>query len=191
MRNNIICLLILLISFSCKVQENKIITKKYYNSSVGEVVIYGSILSNLDKNYVLLEEEFGTESFLNRYQASEIFLNSEKDLYFKTLKEIPRLPVSFVHHLLTYYEDKTDSYCQWIKRRNPGSSIIKDYEIVSKSEAAIILIDNYMLEFSDNFIISSYIKKLNFDNLKEFFKQKGNYNLSEMRLQYKQWVNNL
>jgi len=158
------------------------------NFSVGETVIYGSILSNLDKNYVLLEEEFGTESFLNSYQASEMFLNSEKDLYFKTLKEIPRLPVSFVHYLLTYYEDKTDSYCQWIKRRNPGSSIIKENEIVSKSEAAIILIDNYMLEFSDEFIISSYVKKLNFNKLKRFFKRHENKNLTDLRLQYRNWV---
>jgi len=39
------------------------------NFSVGETVIYGSILSNLDKNYVLLEEELGTESFLNKVSS--------------------------------------------------------------------------------------------------------------------------
>lgn len=135
----------------------------------------------MDKNYVLLEKELGAGFFLSEYQISESFLNSEKDLYFKTLKEIPNLNISFVYYLLTYYEDKTNSYCQWIKRRNPGSSIIKDYEIVSESVAAIIVIDNSMLEFTDSFIISSYIEKLNFDNLKEFFKRTEENNLSDMR----------
>lgn len=150
-------------------------------------VVYTSIVQNLEKNYILLQEEMSPVMFRKYFPMSDDFLISEIQSYEKTLKEISNLDLGFIYYLMKFEKD-TDIYCDWIRRRNPSLSIIKKNDFLSKSDAAKILIDNYLVGNSESLIINDYVENLTFSRIRKFLKKNKELNILNLREKYKQMI---
>ena len=141
-------------------------------------------LSGLEKSYVLNKKNTDVaEQFYRKYKITQSqFLKDSID-YYNSLKYVIHSDNSIIGKLLEFEND--NHYCFWIKTADPYSSIIEEGDVLTRSEAAKVLIDNYILD-SMRISYKPYIKKIQYSWLKEWYKV--NSSKGDLRKLYSDYV---
>lgn len=144
-------------------------------------------LSGLEKSYILSKKNTDvTEQFYRDYKITQSqFLKDSID-YYNSLKYVTHSDKSIIGKLLLFEYDNHG--CYWIKTLNPYSSIMEEGDVLTKSEAAKVLIDNYILD-STRISYKPYINKIDYSWLKVWYKD--NSSKDELRKSYIDYLNKL
>ncbi|MGY3793447.1 hypothetical protein [uncultured Aquimarina sp.] len=146
---------------------------------------YDSILNDLSYNYVLIKDEIGDDLYYEHYNINEKEHEMRFNIYKNSVRKFYSSDIKIIDYLLKYRnEDK--EFCNWIKTKNPYLSTIGDLDLLTKSESALILIDNYFSNFKSGKIeIPSYLTNLSYERFIKFYNENKELNLEELRRNYK------
>jgi len=144
------------------------------------------ILFGLEKSYVKNSDQRGhpSNSFLEEYNITLEQFKDDSIKYFGAIKDFYTSPPDVISKLITFEKD-TAVYCNWIKTIAPYSSTINKNDLVSKSKAALILIDCYILaDSSKGIYLCNYIDKISFKSFVKFYQSRKDLSRQDLRSEY-------
>lgn len=144
---------------------------------------YDTILEGLTKNYVLLGNEIEKDLYLEYFKQSEEQYLKDLEEYNKAVSAFYNADTGILNYLLTYEKD-TVHMCKWIKTKNPYSSNIGETDLLTNSEGALILFDNYLAN-SSSIRIPTYINELSYEKIKSFYTKNKGLSKDELKREYK------
>ncbi|AWH85752.1 hypothetical protein HYN59_11815 [Flavobacterium album] len=131
---------------------------------------YDAIIGGLSKNYIFLYDTMGSIDYFEAFNTNEKKYQEDKKMYQQSVKDFFDADKTIIDFLLKYETD-TLYYSQWIRTRNPYSSNLKKYDLMTNSDNALALIDNYLTQ-KDSIIITPHFEKISYSRFKFFYAKK-------------------
>lgn len=148
---------------------------------------YNLILDGLSNNNVLLYEEMGKNNYLEYFEVSEEEFEKNFQEYENSVSQFFNSEKEIILYLLNFKND-TLLLCDWIITKNPYSSIIQESDFLTKSEGAIILIDNFLRADIQKIIIPKYYKELDYEVIENFIFQNKKMNKKGLQQKYNEFI---
>ncbi len=145
---------------------------------------YSLILDGLSQNSVLLKDEIGDDLYFEYFELNLVEHSKKVEEYNKAINDFYTADKSIIDYLLKYKNDDKQ-FCNWIKVKNPYSSIVNNEDLLTKSKSALILIDNYLSNFNTKKIkTSSYFDNLSYEEFIVFYNNNKDLEVIELRKSY-------
>ena len=150
---------------------------------------YEEVINGLSENHVMLYESMGKEDYLNYFNLTEADYQIKVKEYAQAVESFYNSDKELLDYLLTFESD-TNTISTWISTPNPLSSSLNEGDLFSNSRAALILVDNFLLNEGSNHISKNRKIDISYPELKEFYKKNKIENLSQIRKNYKKLIRN-
>lgn len=149
---------------------------------------YEKVLNDLSNSHVLLYESMGREDYLEAFNLKESEYKIKLEEYNNAINSFYESDKGMIGYLLSF-ENDTRVFSYWIRRPNPYSAVRTKEDFISNSEAAMILIDNFLLnENKKHIIIKDRLSILSYKEFKDFYKIETSENLSQIKKNYKKLI---
>ncbi|GEM_PF-1929702 len=148
---------------------------------------YDQLLNGLSNNYVFIKKEMGATNFYEYYKIDRNREAKDSLVYRNAVFDFYEAPVGIVAFLLTF-ENETTTYVNWIHTKNPFSSRIEALDLLTKSQSALVLIDNYLANRKDTILVPAYFNKLNYQAIENFYNENKSKDKDVMRANYLEFL---
>lgn len=148
---------------------------------------YRLILDGLSKNNVLLYEEMGKKDYLEYFKISGKEFKNNFEEYENSVNQFFNSEKEIILYLLDFKND-TLSVCNWVKTKNPYSSIIQEGDFLTNSEGSLVLIDNYLRTDIQKITIPKHYKELDYEVIENFIFQNKKMNKKELQQSYNELI---
>lgn len=151
---------------------------------------YVTIFDGLSKNFTLLKGKMGTKVYDDYFNSDENKFIKDSEEYNNAINRFYLTEKDVIDCLLTY-EDNNDSMSSWISTRFPLSSNIQVHDYYKESEAALILIDNYLSNDEKSIVVRPYVKKMTYSGFKLFYGKYKNLRKNDIKKEYRNFIKTL
>ena len=146
---------------------------------------YDSLLNSLNYNFTLdyVEGKYSEDVYFEPFNITKEEHLAKYDEYKKAVSDLLKSNRKILSYLVNY--ENNFSFCNWINTPHPHDSTIKDI-IETKSEAAIVLIDYYLIGKLNRIQKPSYFSKLKYRKIKRFLRKNKSDPIEVLRIKYKE-----
>jgi hypothetical protein len=125
------------------------------------------IFEGLEKSYILNKYKYENQKeFFEEYKVDYSTFKKDSIYYENSLQKLISSPTEIIEDMLIF--EGNEKLCFWVKTLGPYSSNVDSTDLLSKSTAAKILLDNYILN-SGRVIIRPYVYKIEYSWLKSWY----------------------
>ena len=149
---------------------------------------YDEVLISLSNNHVLLYESMGKQDYFEYFNLTEKTYKIELEKYNRAIEMFYNSDKGMIDHLL-YFEDDTLTMSNWIRTPNPLSSRLYEEDLTSNSQAALILIHNFLANEDGKFISNQIPFVLDYKEFVKFYETYGEEALPKLRNNYVEYFN--